>query len=32
MLQAILKTPLESDPGAQFRYSDFGMILAGEVA
>ena len=32
LLQAILKTPLESDPGAQFRYSDFGMILAGEVA
>jgi CubicO group peptidase (beta-lactamase class C family) len=32
MLQAIFTTPLESDPGAQFRYSDFGMILAGEVA
>ena len=32
MLQAILKTPLESEPGAQFRYSDFGMFLAGEVA
>ena len=32
MLQAVLKTPLESDPGAQFRYSDFGMMLAGEVA
>ena len=32
MLQAILKTPLESEPGAEFRYSDFGMILAGEVA
>ena len=32
MLQAILKTPLESDPGARFRYSDFGMLLAGEVA
>jgi CubicO group peptidase (beta-lactamase class C family) len=32
MLQAILKTPLERDPGAQFRYSDFGMLLAGEVA
>jgi serine-type D-Ala-D-Ala carboxypeptidase len=32
MLHAILTTPLESDPGAQFRYSDFGMLLAGEVA
>lgn len=32
MLQAILKTPLERDPGTQFRYSDFGMLLAGEVA
>ena len=32
MLHAILTTPLESEPGAQFRYSDFGMILAGEVA
>jgi CubicO group peptidase (beta-lactamase class C family) len=32
MLQAIFTTPLESEPGAQFRYSDFGMILAGEVA
>ena len=32
MLQAILKTPLERDPGVQVRYSDFGMLLAGEVA
>jgi serine-type D-Ala-D-Ala carboxypeptidase len=32
MLQAILKTPLERDPGMQVRYSDFGMLLAGEVA
>jgi serine-type D-Ala-D-Ala carboxypeptidase len=32
MLQAILKTPLEREPGAQFHYSDFGMLLAGEVA
>jgi serine-type D-Ala-D-Ala carboxypeptidase len=32
MLHAILITPLESDPGATFRYSDFGMLLAGEVA
>jgi CubicO group peptidase (beta-lactamase class C family) len=32
MLQAILKTPLESEPGARFRYSDFGMMLAGEIA
>ena len=32
MLQAILTTPLESDPGAEFRYSDCGMMLAGEVA
>jgi CubicO group peptidase (beta-lactamase class C family) len=32
MLHAIYLTPLESEPGAQFRYSDFGMMLAGEVA
>jgi len=32
MLRAILATPLERDPGAQTRYSDFGMLLAGEVA
>jgi CubicO group peptidase (beta-lactamase class C family) len=32
MLQVILETPLESEPGARFRYSDFGMMLAGEVA
>ena len=32
MLHAILTTPLESDPGARFRYSNFGMMLAGEVA
>jgi serine-type D-Ala-D-Ala carboxypeptidase len=32
MLHAILTTPLESEPGACFRYSDFGMFLAGEVA
>jgi len=32
MLHAILKTPLESEPGARFRYSDFGMMLAGEIA
>ncbi len=32
MLQAILQTPLENEPGARVRYSDFGMILAGEVA
>jgi CubicO group peptidase (beta-lactamase class C family) len=32
MLRAILQTPLDSEPGAQFRYSDLGMILAGEVA
>ncbi|HOX55860.1 MAG TPA: serine hydrolase domain-containing protein [Candidatus Paceibacterota bacterium] len=32
MLRAILTTPLESDPGARVRYSDFGMLLAGEVA
>ncbi len=32
MLHTILTTPLESDPGARFRYSDFGMMLAGEVA
>ncbi len=32
MLKAILETPLEVEPGTRFRYSDFGMILAGEVA
>ena len=32
MLHAILTTPLESAPGERFRYSDFGMMLAGEVA
>lgn len=32
MLHAILATPLESDPGARTHYSDFGMLLAGEVA
>ena len=32
MLHAILTTPLESDPGARTHYSDFGMLLAGEVA
>jgi CubicO group peptidase (beta-lactamase class C family) len=32
MLHAVLTTPLQSDPGATFRYSDFGMMLAGEVA
>jgi serine-type D-Ala-D-Ala carboxypeptidase len=32
MLNAILATPLESEPGTKFRYSDFGMLLAGEVA
>jgi len=32
MLRAILTTPLDCDPGAQTRYSDFGMLLAGEVA
>ena len=32
MLHAILATPLESEPGARTRYSDFGMLLAGEVA
>ena len=32
MLHAILTTPLESKPGARFRYSDLGMCLAGEIA
>src|ERR1035441_7097405 len=32
MLHAVLTTPLESDPGERFRYSDFGMMLAVEVA
>jgi CubicO group peptidase (beta-lactamase class C family) len=32
LLQAIYKTPLESDPGEKFRYSDLGMMLLGEIA
>ena len=32
LLQAIYATPLESEPGRRFRYSDLGMILAGEIA
>ncbi len=32
MLRAILATPMEAEPGARVRYSDFGMILAGEIA
>ncbi|MBA4150761.1 MAG: beta-lactamase family protein [Verrucomicrobia bacterium] len=32
LLQAIHKTPLESDPGEKFRYSDPGMMLLGEIA
>jgi CubicO group peptidase (beta-lactamase class C family) len=32
ILQAIYATPLAAQPGDGFRYSDCGMILAGEVA
>lgn len=32
LLKAIYKTPLESDPGEKFRYSDLGMMLLGEIA
>jgi CubicO group peptidase (beta-lactamase class C family) len=32
LLKAIHETPLESAPGERFRYSDCGMILAGEIA
>ncbi|MFN7139312.1 MAG: serine hydrolase domain-containing protein [Limisphaerales bacterium] len=32
LVQAICKTPLESEPGEKFRYSDPGMILLGEIA
>ncbi len=32
MIQAACQVPLESDPGAVFRYSDLNMILAGEIA
>lgn len=32
VLKAICATPLESAPGERFRYSDCGMMLAGEVA
>ena len=32
LLREILKFPLETEPGAKFRYSDLGMILLGEIA
>jgi CubicO group peptidase (beta-lactamase class C family) len=32
LMQAIYKTPLESDPGEKFRYSDLGMMMLGEIA
>ncbi|MCW5550632.1 MAG: beta-lactamase family protein [Verrucomicrobiae bacterium] len=32
LLAAICATPLESEPGRNYRYSDPGMILAGEIA
>lgn len=32
LLKAIYATPLESAPGERFRYSDCGMVLAGELA
>ena len=32
LVQAICRTSLEAEPGAHFRYSDFGMILLGEIA
>lgn len=32
LLQAVYAAPLESEPGEKLRYSDLGMILAGEIA
>ena len=32
LLRAVYATPLEAEPGDNFRYSDLGMILAGEIA
>ncbi|HRT08705.1 MAG TPA: serine hydrolase domain-containing protein [Candidatus Paceibacterota bacterium] len=32
LLEAVCQTPLESAPGERVRYSDCGMMLAGEVA
>ncbi len=32
LLAAIYATPLENEPGQNYRYSDPGMILAGEIA
>ena len=32
LLAAVCQTPLESPPGERVRYSDCGMMLAGEVA
>lgn len=32
LLRAVMETPLVSEPGAKFRYSDLGMILLGEIA
>lgn len=32
LLEAVCETPLESEPGERVRYSDCGMMLAGEVA
>ncbi len=32
LLQAVLATPLEADPGERYKYSDLGFILLGEVA
>ena len=31
LLQAVLATPLEADPGERYKYSDLGFILLGEV-
>lgn len=32
LIEAVLKTPLEASPGEQYKYSDPGFILLGEVA
>ncbi len=31
LLEAVLATPLETDPGERYKYSDLGFILLGEV-
>lgn len=32
LLKAVLPTPLETEPGSKYRYSDLGFILLGEIA